>query len=722
MANMYEEGRISTVVGIDKDKNSQSAVKWALEKLRLKDNHILLAHVKIQQGFDSNAARREGREPTPAEAQQIFLTYRGFCARKGIHVKEVVLPGHDVATTLAEFASRNSIVNMVVGASSRGALARAFKNPDVPSSLMKIAPDFCNLYSVSKTKAQKLKTASDTGTPGSTTSSGSQESSVPAKFRPQESWKSSYSYTSDLEGGRNGSSTFNSRESRQMTPRESANASYESTGLGPSYHSKNNFSGASDGESRHMPRPKRLNSNVPDVLLSMKHHDLQQVRTKDVSPPYSMASLSDHSDMQSFPSDVSYEHLDQHRLAESSSCSQTADVEDELKRLKHDMKRITMTYNAVCQESETASDASNGDHSQETAMAMVEREKLKCQAAVELAQTAQRIAELESVKRISAEKKFRVEAEEKEKAIHALAHTEVQYRKYSMEDIQQATKYFAGSEKIGEGGYGPVFKASLDHTRVAIKVLRPDMSQGEKQFQREVEVLSRMRHPHMVILLGACPEYGCLVYEHMENGSLEDRLNCLNGSAPLSWRDRFRIAVEIATALNFLHRTRPEPLVHRDLKPANILLDRNYVSKISDVGLSRLVPPAVADSITQCCMTAAAGTFCYIDPEYQQTGMLGTKSDVYSFGVVLLQILTAKPAMGLTYVVDSAIEDGKFAEVLDQTVKDWPVEAALAMAKLALRCCELRKRDRPDLDSVILPELHRIRETDSQIKPEDRFL
>lgn len=354
-------------------------------------------------------------------------------------------------------------------------------------------------------------------------------------------------------------------------------------------------------------------------------------------------------------------------------------------------------------------------------MAMVEREKLKCKAAVELAQTAQRIAELESEKRKSAEKKFRVEAEEKEKAIHALSHTEVQYRKYTMEEIQEATNYFAGSEKIGEGGYGPVFKASLDHTSVAIKVLRPDMSQGEKQFQREVEVLSCMRHPNMVILLGACPEYGCLVYEHMENGSLEDRLNCLNGSPPLSWRARFRIAVEIATALNFLHRTRPEPLVHRDLKPANILLDRNYVSKISDVGLSRLVPPDVADSITQCCMTAAAGTFCYIDPEYQQTGMLGTKSDVYSFGVVLLQILTAKPAMGLTHIVDTAIENGKFAEVLDQTVKDWPVEAALAMAKLALHCCELRKRDRPDLDSVILPELHRIREVDSQIKPEDRF-
>lgn len=127
----------------------------------------------------------------------------------------------------------------------------------------------------------------------------------------------------------------------------------------------------------------------------------------------------------------------------------------------------------------------------------------------------------------------------------------------------------------------------------------------------------------MVLLVGACPEYGCIVYEYMANGSLEERLfRRGNTNAPiLSWRLRFRIASEIATALSFLHQTKPEPLVHRDLKPANVLLDSNYVSKIGDVGLARLVPPAVAESMTQYCVTAAAGTFCYIDPEYQQTGI-----------------------------------------------------------------------------------------------------
>lgn len=214
----------------------------------------------------------------------------------------------------------------------------------------------------------------------------------------------------------------------------------------------------------------------------------------------------------------------------------------------------------------------------------------------------------------------------------------------------------------------------------------------------------------MVLLLGACPEYGCLVYEYMANGSLEDRLFRRGNTRPLSWQLRFRIAAEIATGLHFLHQTKPEPLVHRDLKPGNILLDQNYVSKISDVGLARLVPPSIADDVTQYRMTSTAGTFCYIDPEYQQTGMLGVKSDVYSLGIVLLQILTAKPAMGLTHHIGSAIENGTLSEMLDPSVPDWPVEETLTFAKLAIQCAELRRKDRPDLGKIVVPELNKLRE------------
>lgn len=228
-------------------------------------------------------------------------------------------------------------------------------------------------------------------------------------------------------------------------------------------------------------------------------------------------------------------------------------------------------------------------------------------------------------------------------------------------------------------------------------------------FGTQVEILSCIRHPNMVLLLGACPEYGCLVYEYMANGSLEDRLFRRGNTPPIPWQYRFRIAAEIATCLLFLHQTKPEPLVHRDLKPANILLNQNYTSKISDVGLARLLPPSVADQVTQYRMTTAAGTFCYIDPEYQQTGMLGTKSDMYSFGILLLQLITAKPPMGLTHLVERSIEMGTFPQVLDPSIQNWPIEEALPFAKLALHCAELRRKDRPDLGTVVLPELNRLR-------------
>jgi serine/threonine protein kinase len=124
----------------------------------------------------------------------------------------------------------------------------------------------------------------------------------------------------------------------------------------------------------------------------------------------------------------------------------------------------------------------------------------------------------------------------------------------------------------------------------------------------QLEVLSSIRHPNMVRLLGACPEYGCLVYEYMSNGTLEERLACQSDTLPLPWQLRFKIAYDITTGLLFLHQHYPEPLVHRDLKPANILLDHNLVAKISDVGLARLIPllPGGSNS-TMCRMTAAAG-------------------------------------------------------------------------------------------------------------------
>ncbi|MQM11996.1 hypothetical protein Taro_044909, partial [Colocasia esculenta] len=299
-------------------------------------------------------------------------------------------------------------------------------------------------------------------------------------------------------------------------------------------------------------------------------------------------------------------------------------------------------------------------------IALAEKEKERCKVLLEAAQR-QKIIEIEE-KRAPGDRKMLQDMVQKKKVLKGLT-TNVYYRKYTIEEIQQATDNFSDKLKIGEGGYGPVFKASLDHTVVAIKILHPDAAQGARQFQQEIEVLNSIRHPNMVLLMDACPEYGCIVYDYMANGSLEDRLFCRSNTPPLPWQHRFKIAAELATGLLFLHQSKPEPLVHRDLKPANILLDHNFVSKIADVGLARLVPSSVANAATQYCMTAAAGTFCYIDIEYQQTGMLGIKSDIYALGIILLQVVTGALPMGLAHNVERAMEEGRFQRLLDPSVR-----------------------------------------------------
>lgn len=693
-----------TAVAIDKDKNSQFALKWAADTLLHKNPNVILIHVRHKpHTHNTHESTSEAeRQHVESEMEQLYLPYRGFCARKAVHMKDVILEDNDISKALIEFITSNAISNIVVGASNRNAITRKFRNPDVPTCLMKSAPDFCTIYVIAKGKVVTMKTANrpaPAAPPRQLHSAG-----LPPQFP-----------THDHNNHDDAIRTPFSRGSWRNTASPAPGYMDDRRSFERSEHMK--------GGGRERPP-----SNAKTVTPNFNHEGPDgSIRGRTPSVRSSMSEDMDFQGHSFRSSDL--ESVDLHSVGmdspeRTSVFLNSREVEAEMKRLKLELKQTMDMYSTACKEAITAKQKAQELHqwkmeearrveqarmSEESALRIAEMEKSKCKAAMEAAEAAKRIAELEAHKRRNAEMKAKKETEEKMKALDALAHSDVRYRKYTIEEIEVATEFFSESLKIGEGGYGPVYRAVLDHTPVAIKVLRPDAAQGRKQFQQEVEVLSCMRHPNMVLLLGACPEYGCLVYEYMENGSLEDRLFRRGHSPPVPWQVRFKIASEIATALLFLHQAKPEPLVHRDLKPANILLDCNYVSKISDVGLARLVPPSVADSVTQYRMTSTAGTFCYIDPEYQQTGMLGIKSDIYSLGVMLLQIVTAKSPMGLTHHVERAIEKGTFADMLDPTVPDWPFEDVLVYAKMALNCAELRRKDRPDLGTVVLPELNRLR-------------
>ncbi|CAL9100940.1 unnamed protein product [Musa acuminata var. zebrina] len=271
---------------------------------------------------------------------------------------------------------------------------------------------------------------------------------------------------------------------------------------------------------------------------------------------------------------------------------------------------------------------------------------------------------------------------------------------FSSLELMQATENFSNSLKIGEGGFGCVYKGFIRNTAVAIKLLHQQSMQGQSEFHQEVTVLSRVRHPNLVTLIGACPEIFALVYEFLPNGSLEDCLAYTNSSAPLTWQVRTRIIVEICSALIFLHSNNPHPVVHGDLKPDNILLDANFVSKIGDFGICRFLKQSNT-STTLCCQTNPKGTFLYMDPEYFLTGELTPQSDVYAFGIIILRLLTGKSPLRIARDVQEAVDNGDLHAIIDKSAGNWPFVQANQLAHLGLRCSEMSRKNRPDLTQEV---------------------
>nr|GMD64974.1 U-box domain-containing protein 33 [Ipomoea batatas] len=195
------------------------------------------------------------------------------------------------------------------------------------------------------------------------------------------------------------------------------------------------------------------------------------------------------------------------------------------------------------------------------------------------------------------------------------------YAEFSWSEIKEATSNFDPSLKIGNGGYGSVYRGMLCHTPVAIKILNPESIQGSSEFQQEVNILSKVRHPNLVTLIGACPETSTLVYEYLPNGNLDDRINNKDNTPPLPWQTRTRIASELRAALIFLHSWNGHGLVHGDLKPANVLLGPNFVTKLSDFGICRVLSEEELsdDKFTRRCITDPKGTIVYMDPVFFAT-------------------------------------------------------------------------------------------------------
>ncbi|KAL7605895.1 probable LRR receptor-like serine/threonine-protein kinase At1g07650 isoform X1 [Lactuca sativa] len=282
---------------------------------------------------------------------------------------------------------------------------------------------------------------------------------------------------------------------------------------------------------------------------------------------------------------------------------------------------------------------------------------------------------------------------------------------FTLRQIKAATKNFDLSNKLGEGGFGAVYKGSLsDGTIIAVKQLSSKSKQGTREFVNEIGMISALQHPNLVKLYGCCVEGNqlSLIYEYMENNCLSRALFGRDkvSKAKLTWPVRWKVCLGIARGLVYLHEESQLRIVHRDIKTSNVLLDKDLNAKISDFGLAKLT-----DDGNTHISTRIAGTIGYMAPEYAMRGYLTPKADVYSFGIVVLETVSGKsntnyrPKEEFVYLLDWAYvlqERGSLLELVDPDLgSEYSSEEAMTLLNVALLCTNASPTLRPTMSQAM---------------------
>ncbi|KAI3495233.1 hypothetical protein L1887_37473 [Cichorium endivia] len=283
---------------------------------------------------------------------------------------------------------------------------------------------------------------------------------------------------------------------------------------------------------------------------------------------------------------------------------------------------------------------------------------------------------------------------------------------YSFGIIRAATDNFSNNNKLGEGGFGVVYKGRLQNGKeIAVKRLASDSGQGEEEFRNEVLLLARLQHRNLVRLLGFSLEGSerLLMYEFVQNASLDKFIFDPTKRGTLDWERRYKIIGGIARGLLYLHEDSRLKIIHRDLKASNVLLDDQMIPKIADFGMARLFTPEE----TQANTCRVVGTYGYMAPEYALHGQFSVKSDVFSFGVLLLEIVTGHKNHSFQngVVTEDLLShtwkcwrNGTTSNLIDPRLRDGSdsIRDMIRCIHIGLLCVQENASDRPTMGSVVL--------------------
>ncbi|CAL4967846.1 unnamed protein product [Urochloa decumbens] len=741
-------------------RHGKSTLLWALENLTEDAAAgVVIAHVhcpaqmipmmgaKVHYTTVNPQRVNDHRKKVRAEAEEKLDEYVKMCIRKKVSWEKLIIDNEDVAKGLEELINLHSITKLVMGAAADKHHSKKMKSLKSKTALrlMDAAASTCKIWFTCKGHLICTREANTTvpAIPPSPAFTIASKSSVTSIGSHLSSVTISHSHSQSEASSSNGSprnDLIRSRTEVGLYPSQEAIISTLSR-LNESYVRPTSTSRGSidswDDESGRISRnswsdPSR-NTDAVTISGSAMLHQMQEPEDEDfASPSHELEnpvvdadiydrftealSEAEHSKKEAYEESTKRRRAERDMIAALQKAKtienlyqheirQRKTMEETLVRQAHEIEEMKMQHHAISNELHDVKEQKFALEQEITELASVikdhEEETVANRHHLHVLQTDNEKLQQERDAAVAEADALRQKNDQK---IPMPLPAETLTTEFSYFELEQATQGFNERLKIGEGGFGSVYKGFLRNTTVAIKLLNPQSMQGQSEFNQEVAVLGRVRHPNLVTLIGACREAFCLVYEFLPNGSLEDRLACAGNTPPLTWQARTRIILEMCSALTFLHSSQ---VVHGDLKPGNILLDGNLVSKLGDFGICRLLGEsntAMSNATTRAITTTRLhrtatpkGTFAYMDPELLSTGELTPRSDVYSLGVIILRLLTGRPPARIAEAVEDAVERGELHAVLDPAAGDWPFVQASQLAHVGLRCAEMSRRRRPDL-------------------------